>query len=154
MEGWSKNNVSKNDCTLSWFLWQKKTVSNCWDIILITVDNNSIKCNWNQYDQPLTSHFTVGSTIFPMKRMLWVYWSTINSKNGWSNLTMGGTEWGRKSMLLTAAASVPFSWIFSRALWVAYNKIQQELMYVEDMVWNYSNQHKVNSTIAFHKNCW
>lgn len=92
MEGQSKKNFSKKDRTSPDFFGKNKIVSKCWDIILMTMDNNSIKCNSNQKEQPLTSHFSVGFTIFPMKRMVWVYWSTINSKNGWLNLTMGGAE--------------------------------------------------------------
>lgn len=30
------------------FLWKKKIAINCWYIILIIADNNSIKCNSNQ----------------------------------------------------------------------------------------------------------
>lgn len=76
--------------------------------------------------------FFSGFTIFPMKRILSVYWSTINSKNGRLNFITGGTEWGANSVPVTAAASVPFSWISSRPLWIAYEETQQVLLYTQD----------------------
>lgn len=121
------------------FLWKNEIVCNCSDIILITLNYNSMK---NEIQINRISHwafiFSVGLTIFLMKRMLWVYWSTINDKNGQLNLTKGRKEWGRKFVpVICSLCAVLMN--LHRVLWAAYSEIQQELLYVEDVVWNDSN---------------
>ena len=73
--------------------------------------------------------FFRGFTIFPMKRMVWAYLSKIIRRKGLLNLTRGGR--GKSpdlhviSVTVTPAASVPFSWTFSTALWITWEDIKQ-----------------------------
>lgn len=76
--------------------------------------------------------FFRGFTIFPMKRMVRVYLSRINRRKGLLNLTRGG--WGKSpdlqviSFTVAPAASVPFSWTFSTALWITCKDAKQNII--------------------------
>lgn len=73
--------------------------------------------------------FFRGFTIFPMKRTVRVYLSRITRRKGLLNLTRGG--WGTSpdlqvsSFTVAPAASVPFSWTFSTALWITCKDTKQ-----------------------------
>lgn len=80
--------------------------------------------------RPLVNQsFFRGFTIFPMKRTVRVYLSRITRRKGLLNLTRGG--WGTSpdlqviSFTVAPAASVPFSWTFSTALWITCKDTKQ-----------------------------
>jgi len=52
---------------------------------------------------------TVGLVILPMKRMLLVLSSTIRTRKGRLSTTLSGRDMGIISIVVAAAASVPFS---------------------------------------------
>lgn len=69
-----------------------------------------------------------------MKRTVRVYLSRITRRKGLLNLTRGG--WGKSpdlqviSFTVAPAASVPFSWIFSTALWITCKDTKQNNLHL------------------------
>lgn len=59
----------------------------------------------------------VGLLILPMKRMLFVDSSRMKTKKGRSSVMVSGMLMGKTSMVVLAAAVVPFSSTFSTARW-------------------------------------
>ena len=70
------------------------------------------------------NYTSVGSTTFPRKRILLVLFSNINNRKDLSNWMIGCRRviWGWFRDVTSGIASVPFSPMFSTALWAAYER--------------------------------
>lgn len=86
--------------------------------IIVTLDHRNLASDVHKFRQS----FFWGFTIFPIKRTVWVNLSRINRRNGLLNLIRGGRgkspDLQVTSFTVAPAASVPFSWTFSMALWI------------------------------------